>query len=83
MIATVAYFVAAVYGAQIPVYALGFTAVVDIAASKAFRDWMDSRAMVRAKYVPVMVEPDEENMEEVEDMALSADEVEDHFEQGQ
>lgn len=80
MIATVSYMVASAVGAQITPYALIATAFADFVTMKAFSDWMKSRAMAKADFVPVGVPKEQMDAEEdVEDMAMSAEEVEEKY----
>lgn len=81
MFATIAYIVAAVYGAQITPYALIATTIVDASVAKAFAGWMESRAMSKMDYQPVAIIAQDPRMaeEELEDMALDADEVEERY----
>jgi len=81
MFATIAYFAAAVQGAQITPYALIATAIVDASMWKAFAGWMESRAMAKTDHVPVAVIAQDPHAveEQMGEMALDADEVEDRY----
>jgi len=82
MFATISYIVASAYGAQITPYALVGTVIVDFATMHAFSDWMQSRAMAKIDHVPVAIiaqDPAELSEEDVENMALDADQVEERY----
>jgi len=74
MFATIAYFVAVTYGAEVTSFALIATVVVDLGVMKTASDWVEARAMAKSEFIPV----DTDELEEGED-ALSADELEERY----
>lgn len=79
MIATISYMAATAAGAQITPYALIATVLADFVTMKAFSDWMKSRAMSRADFVPVAVMATDEQIDDPEEMALDAEEVKERY----
>lgn len=80
MIATLTYFYVVLNGADITESSLLVTAFVDLCLFKAASEMVKSWAMARANFVPMPVDAQAiEGDEELEDMALTAEEVDERY----